>query len=61
MSLIAEGIKDLYAIGSGQCTASGGSVGNGGCTRVSCYSSAGIWLCNDASTSLSIDCRLVAE
>ncbi|KAH8647654.1 hypothetical protein BX600DRAFT_530528 [Xylariales sp. PMI_506] len=60
---ITEGIKTLYAIGTGTCSAPAGQRGDGGCTRLTCSDpdSAGIWLCNDNSAELSIQCDIAAD
>ncbi|KAH8649211.1 hypothetical protein BX600DRAFT_517592 [Xylariales sp. PMI_506] len=58
---IAEGIQSLYAIGTGICTAPAGVPGDGGCTRLTCSSNAGIWLCNDDSVELETECGIAAD
>ncbi|CAK7244441.1 MAG: hypothetical protein STHCBS139747_005980 [Sporothrix thermara] len=58
---IDVGIKQLYNIGAGACTAPAGAPGAGGCTRLTCSSNASIWLCNDNPFAVSIPCTLIAD
>ncbi|KAK7747075.1 hypothetical protein SLS62_009231 [Diatrype stigma] len=58
---IGDGVRYLYSIGTGSCSAPAGSPGAGGCTAASCNSGAGIWLCNDANHQVDIPCTLIAE
>ncbi|KAH8898443.1 hypothetical protein GQ53DRAFT_742481 [Thozetella sp. PMI_491] len=58
---IAEDIKYLYSIGNADCVAPAGQPGAGGCSRVSCNSNAGVWLCNDQNFETHIPCTLIAD
>ncbi|KAI4858928.1 hypothetical protein F4820DRAFT_441326 [Hypoxylon rubiginosum] len=58
---IGVGIRYLYSIANGDCSAPPGSPGNGGCTVSSCNSGAGIFLCNDSSNTLHTTCSIVAD
>ncbi|KAI0179462.1 hypothetical protein GGR52DRAFT_307653 [Hypoxylon sp. FL1284] len=58
---IGAGVRYLYSIANGDCSAPPGSPGNGGCTVSSCNSGAGIFLCNDSSNELHTTCSIVAD
>ncbi|KAI6090696.1 hypothetical protein F4821DRAFT_22572 [Hypoxylon rubiginosum] len=64
-NIIAEsvgvGVRYLYSIANGACSAPPGSPGNGGCTTTTCNSGAGIFLCNDSSNTLTTTCSIVAD
>lgn len=58
---VGDGVRYLYSIANGDCSAPPGSPGNGGCTTTTCNSGAGIFLCNDSSNTINIHCSLIAE
>ncbi|KAI1778446.1 hypothetical protein F4818DRAFT_406112 [Hypoxylon cercidicola] len=58
---IGAGIRYLYSIANGDCSAPPGRPGDGGCTASSCNSGAGIFLCNDSSNTLHTPCSIVAD
>ncbi|KAI1387616.1 uncharacterized protein F4822DRAFT_430363 [Hypoxylon trugodes] len=58
---VGVGVRYLYSIANGDCSAPPGSPGNGGCTASSCNSGAGIFLCNDSSNTLHNACTIVAD
>ncbi|KAI1395393.1 hypothetical protein F4819DRAFT_194498 [Hypoxylon fuscum] len=58
---VGVGIRYLYSIANGDCSAPPGSPGAGGCTVSSCNSGAGIFLCNDSSNELHTACLVVAD
>ncbi|KAI1137504.1 hypothetical protein F5Y05DRAFT_71956 [Hypoxylon sp. FL0543] len=58
---IGAGIRYLYSIANGDCAAPPGQPGAGGCTTTTCNSGAGIFLCNDSSNELHVDCFIVAD
>ncbi|KAI0384185.1 hypothetical protein F5Y04DRAFT_249196 [Hypomontagnella monticulosa] len=58
---IGAGVRYLYSIANGDCSAPPGKPGAGGCTVSSCNSGAGIFLCNDSSNTLHTACFIVAD
>ncbi|KAI8957597.1 hypothetical protein F5Y11DRAFT_77192 [Daldinia sp. FL1419] len=58
---IGAGVRYLYSIANGDCSAPPGSPGAGGCTVSSCNAGAGIFLCNDSGSELHNPCTIVAD
>ncbi|KAI1763264.1 hypothetical protein GGR53DRAFT_521138 [Hypoxylon sp. FL1150] len=58
---VGVGVRYLYSIANGACSAPPGSPGDGGCTTTTCNSGAGIFLCNDSSYTLTVTCSIVAD